>query len=132
MYIYADAVRIYQALLVLINNAIKFSPAGENIVIHITVDADQRYGTISVIDKGCGIAKEHHEKIFERLFQTNTLHVGSNAGLGLGLFICREIVTLHKGEITLESSPGKGSKFSLKFPYITASKDALNEKNINC
>lgn len=112
-----DEKRIFQALLILINNAIKFSPQNKDIIIKIEDNIPTKQIHISVIDQGCGIAQEHLDKIFDRLFQENVLDLGPSAGLGLGLYICKEIVRLHNGEISVDSELGKGSKFTLKFYY---------------
>lgn len=108
-----DKARIYQALLILINNAIKFSPENDEIKIILFNDNNTQTLSISVIDNGCGISKEDHEKIFERLYQTHAKDK-NNPGLGLGLFICQEIVGLHDGTILVESEPNKGSTFTIK------------------
>ncbi|KTD50542.1 sensory box histidine kinase/response regulator [Legionella rubrilucens] len=115
--ILVDEARVFQALLILINNAIKFSPENEVIKILLSEDSQAGFVEVAVIDHGCGIEKEHQKKIFDRLFQANTHPVGSNAGLGLGLYICKQIMQLHGGEVSVDSLPGKGSQFILKFPY---------------
>ena len=79
------------------------------------------YIKISVLDNGCGIAPDDLKKIFERLYQVHPEHNVNTAntsagGLGLGLNICKELVSLHEGKITVKSTLGKGSHF---FFYIT-------------
>ncbi len=115
--VHVDEARVFQALLILINNAIKFSPDNEVIQIELSRNNASNVIEVAVIDHGCGIEKEHQQKIFDRLFQANTHHVGSNAGLGLGLYICKQIMLLHGGDVSVDSEPGKGSQFILKFPY---------------
>ena len=129
VYINADEARIYQALLILINNAVKFSPEGETIKILTELDPERHCVAITVVDNGCGIDSEHHQKIFERLFQTNTYELGSNAGLGLGLYICKEIAQMHQGALEVESALGKGSRFKLSLPYYSPIDRMSDEKN---
>lgn len=104
----ADRFRIHQVVTNLLTNAIKFSPAGKNIVI--TISESGKYAVVSVKDQGEGISKTSQKKLFDRFFQAN-LH-DSAKGLGLGLFISHNIVKKHGGELSVKSDKGKGATFS--------------------
>ncbi|MEW6742314.1 MAG: ATP-binding protein [Planctomycetota bacterium] len=107
-----DEDRIVQVLTNIINNAVKFTPAGGQIVIGL--ENDKRSGDcvrVWVRDTGPGIAPEKLLHLFERHFQASEESVRKHGGLGLGLSICRELVKLHGGEIGVESRVGQGSTF---------------------
>lgn len=104
-----DHGRIEQVVVNLLSNAMKFG-AGKPIEIEVTpVDGG---AALRVCDHGCGIAPEDRERIFER-FERATRHL---RGLGLGLYIVKELVTAHRGTIELESEVGQGSCFIMKLP----------------
>ncbi len=71
---------------------------------------------IAVHDTGRGIAPELRSRIFERLYQAREENEVFEGGLGLGLYICREVIKLHRGEIWVESTPGEGSTFFFTLP----------------
>ncbi|MEW6742317.1 MAG: ATP-binding protein [Planctomycetota bacterium] len=107
-----DEDRIVQVLTNIINNAVKFTPAGGQIVIGL--ESDKRCDDLVrvwVRDTGPGIAPEKLPHLFERHFQASEESVRTHGGLGLGLSICRELVKLHGGEIGVESRVGQGSTF---------------------
>ena len=106
--------RFAQLLDNLISNAIKYSPTGEPILLSITVD--QNVGKVSVIDHGMGIPAEHQARIFDRFYRVGGT-ADAVAGQGLGLSICKEIVTAHGGKIWAESGgAGRGSTFAFTLP----------------
>ena len=106
--------RFAQLLDNLIANAIKYSPAGEPILVSITVE--EGIGKVSVIDHGMGIPAEHLGRIFDRFYRVGGT-ADAVAGQGLGLSICKEIVTAHGGKIWAESAgTGRGSTFSFTLP----------------
>jgi len=114
-----DPHRIVQVLGNLVDNALKFTAAGGVVEIRVGADGkDPRWIRVSVSDTGQGIPAEHRANIFERLYQVRDGSEQSRTGLGLGLFICREIVRLHGGEITVESAVGKGSTFEFTCPAV--------------
>lgn len=108
----ADASRIFQVLMNLVHNAIKFTPPEG----HITISAEPigNRVVISVSDVGIGIATENLSRIFERFFKADKSR--SSEGSGLGLAIAKHIVQAHNGEIWVESEQGKGSTFSFSLP----------------
>ena len=109
-----DARRIRQVLLNVLSNAVKFSPVGATIAVTAAV-LDGR-AIIRVTDAGPGIAADQQERIFEPFIQIDSGLRRSFEGLGLGLAICRSIVTHHGGTIHVESEPGHGSTFVIALP----------------
>lgn len=111
----ADEDRIKQVIDNLISNAIKYSPNGGNIVVGI--DNTKEYVKVSVTDSGIGIPKEHQKKIFERFYRVSKGDERTFSGLGIGLYIVYEIVTRHKGKLSVVSQIDKGSTFSFTLPH---------------
>ena len=109
-----DKSRIGQVLTNLINNAIKYSPNADKII----VSSKKVYGNVivSVQDFGIGIPKNQQLKVFDRFYQVDNPRAKTNPGLGLGLYISKEIITKHGGELWLESKEGKGSTFYFSLP----------------
>ena len=112
--IIADRYRIYQVLVNLISNAIKYSPSGGKITVSSTTK-DQEI-IISVKDTGIGIPQKLQKKIFEKLYQVEEKQAKTYPGLGLGLYISKEIVEQHGGKIWLQSIRGKGTTFYFSLP----------------
>jgi signal transduction histidine kinase len=114
----ADPTRFHEMALNLLSNAVKFTPSGGSIRIRSTdqvdVDDDGRpMATIEVIDSGIGIAPEDRERIFEKFVRVAGPEV---SGTGLGLAITRELARLHGGSLTVDSTFGLGSRFTLRLP----------------
>jgi two-component system phosphate regulon sensor histidine kinase PhoR len=103
-----------QAVLNLVDNAIKYSPA-EN-TIQIAARKDDKEVTIAVKDSGCGIEKSHLSRIFERFYVVDKARTRKLGGTGLGLAIVKHIVNLHGGSVTVESTPAQGSTFTIHLP----------------
>ncbi len=121
--IHADPDRALEVLINLLDNAIKFTPAEGSVVVQAClVEADPASVYISVSDSGRGIAPEAKALIFERLYQDPDSVDNNRSGLGLGLFICREIVRLHGGRIWVSSEAGHGSTFSFTLPVYSLAK----------
>lgn len=121
--VYADADRVLQVLTNLIDNAIKFTaPDGSVLVKAFLVEADPEFVYVSVSDTGRGIGPEAKNMIFERLYQDPDSIDDSRKGLGLGLYIAREIVHLHGGRIWVESEPGHGTVFTFTLPLFSLAK----------
>jgi signal transduction histidine kinase len=109
----ADPLRIEQILTNVLENAGKFSPEGAP--IRIVVAAEGGGATLSIEDRGPGIAPEEIPHLFDRYYQTRKAR-GAGQGVGLGLYIVRGLVEAHGGRITVESTPGIGSAFRIWFP----------------
>jgi len=111
--------RLAQVLQNLIQNAVIYSPKGSEIVIAVTSQGN--HAQISVRDQGCGIAASVHPALFRRFFRVGSEDGRATPGLGLGLYICKAIMDLHKGNIEVESAIGAGSTFTLILPRILPS-----------
>ena len=119
----ADPDRVLEVLINLVDNAVKFTPADGAVMLQASlVDADPDSVYISVSDTGRGIGPEAKALIFERLYQDPDSVDNNRSGLGLGLFICREIVRLHQGRIWVSSEPGQGSTFTFTLPTYSLAK----------
>jgi PAS domain S-box-containing protein len=111
--VYADATRIDQIIINFVNNAIKYAPQSKEIQIYIEEINDMV--KVSVTDKGPGIPTEKLRYLFDRYYRINS-NESQYTGLGLGLYICAEIIKKHNGQIGAESELGKGSTFWFTLP----------------
>ena len=119
----ADPERILQVLTNLIDNAIKFTPAGGSVIAKAyLLEADPEFVYVAVSDTGRGISPEARALIFERLYQDPSATGESRKGLGLGLYIVQELVRLHDGKIWVESQLGHGSTFTFTLPLFSMPK----------
>ena len=109
-----DAGRLRQVLDNLIENAIKYSPGGAH--TEVRLDSDERSVRILVADEGVGIPAEEHERIFEKFYRLDPAQARGVGGTGLGLYVCRELVERMDGRISVESTPGVGSTFTVELP----------------
>jgi signal transduction histidine kinase len=116
----ADPTRTRQILIILVDNAIKFTPENGTVKVHArVVEEDPNFLLLEVSDSGCGISPDMTEQIFERLFQTPDPAAGARKGLGLGLYICKELVIRQGGKIWAKSEPGRGAVFSVTLPVFS-------------
>ncbi|MHC4799250.1 MAG: ATP-binding protein [Planctomycetota bacterium] len=111
-----DKDRLAVVMTNLIGNAIKYTP--ENGQVDIRCSEEKGRVRVSVSDSGIGIAEEDQEKIFEKFYRVESEQVSKIPGTGLGLAIVKETVRLHGGSITVESTPGKGTTFSVVLPVL--------------
>lgn len=109
-----NAPLLEQAVVNLIDNAIKYSEPGASVEVRVEQRRDQT--TISVKDTGCGIPAEHLSRIFERFYVVDKSRSRKLGGTGLGLAIVKHIAQVHGGHVTVESAPGKGSTFTIHLP----------------
>lgn len=129
--IWGDETRLRQVLTNLVNNAIKYSPAGGVIRIGGWVEQEPSVDQASrvvlyVADEGIGIPQQELPNIFERFYRVDTSLRRSTAGAGLGLFLCKAIVEAHSGEIWARSEPGKGTTFFVALPIEHAQSPVSN------
>jgi signal transduction histidine kinase len=110
----ADPEKVTQILVNLLSNAIKFTPAGGH--ISAKVAAQDSTVTLSISDTGLGIAPEKLETIFEAFVQLKESLADREGGIGLGLAISRDLARAMKGDLTVESTEGKGTRFTLSLP----------------
>ena len=116
-FVHGDPDRILEVLINLIDNAVKFTPANGTVTVELRrVQTDPDFVCVSVRDTGCGIEPEARALIFERLWQASDSIDDGRKGLGLGLYISKELVQLHGGQIWVASEPGQGSTFSFTLP----------------
>jgi signal transduction histidine kinase len=104
---------VERILMIFIDNAIRYTPAGGQIWITTWV-SDARCGFI-VRDTGIGIARDDHERIFERFFRVDTARTPRDGGSGLGLSIAKSLIELHGGTVRVESEIGQGASFEVAF-----------------
>jgi PAS domain S-box-containing protein len=109
-----DSTRLENVLSNLINNAIKYSPAGAPIKLSGRVTPQEVI--VTVTDRGIGIALDEQGRIFERFYRVDDQLSRQTQGSGLGLYLAKAIIDAHRGRIWVESAPGKGSAFSFALP----------------
>jgi signal transduction histidine kinase len=120
-----DADRLTQVVLILLDNALKFSPSGSAVQLHVgAAERGERAGVqVHVTDSGPGIASEEHERIFERFYRSDRAR--GDSGTGLGLAIARWIVQEHQGALEVEPTHGPGgATFSLWLPNAVGAPQA--------
>jgi signal transduction histidine kinase len=113
-----DRDAIAQAVLNLLNNAVKYSPDEKR--IEVCVEARAERLAIAVRDHGIGIARAEQRRIFEKFYRVGSGLVHDTKGSGLGLSIVQHIVAAHRGQVTVESTPGQGSCFTIWLPIEQA------------
>jgi signal transduction histidine kinase len=111
----SDRQKVKQIVLNLLSNALKFTPAG-SVTMIASYDAGVRQVTIAVKDTGVGIPEEDQIKVFEDFRQLDSSPARGYGGTGLGLSICRRLAQILGGTIGLDSTPGRGSTFTLRLP----------------
>jgi len=128
--IIGDGDRLSQVLANLVDNALKYTPPGGKITLSVAAEGD--WAILRITDTGPGIPADEQERIFERFYQLDkSRRGGSGRGVGLGLPIAREIVRAHSGSLWVESSPGQGSVFVIKIPFVLPDDITLNQKANN-
>jgi len=111
---YIDPTLLEQAVVNLLDNAIKYSEP--NSAIHLTANLNDSEVKIIVEDQGIGIAKKHLPRLFERFYRVDKARSRKLGGTGLGLAIVKHIAQAHGGQVTVNSTPGKGSMFTIHLP----------------
>ena len=102
----------------LLDNAVRFTPAGGK--VNLTLTAAGAWVEVAVEDSGPGIDPEHLPHIFDRFYRVEGSRSRESGGAGLGLAIVRQLVEAHGGTVSVESTPGRGSRFAFRLPLRTA------------
>ncbi len=121
--VFGDRVRLHQAFLNIVDNAIKYSnPGGE---IFMSLHRDKHYAVIAIRDTGVGIPAQDLDNIFDRFYRVDKARSQSVRGHGLGLAIVKWAIEAHNGHISLESEIGRGTTFTVSIPYVQHRKDGF-------
>jgi signal transduction histidine kinase len=115
--VYGDALRLEQVIDNLLTNAAKYAPKTERIEVTARRNGDS--AEVAVRDEGPGIAEPEASQLFSRFFQVSRADNLTQAGLGLGLYITRELMVAQGGEVSVTSSPGIGSTFTIRIPLLS-------------
>ncbi|PAB58694.1 sensor histidine kinase [Anaeromicrobium sediminis] len=118
-----DSEKIERILLNLISNGVKYTNPKDTILVKI--EDGEKFIRIIVKDTGIGIPHDHKEKIFKRFTQVHSLYNRQKEGSGIGLYIVKSLVDLHKGNIGLESEVNKGSTFIVELPIYTIGEECV-------
>ncbi|MCL4818714.1 MAG: HAMP domain-containing histidine kinase [Vicinamibacteria bacterium] len=120
----ADPARLRQVVTNLLDNALKFTPPGGSVRVEAARDPEQAgFARIVVEDSGRGMSADVLDHIFDRLYQVEGVDDAARRGLGLGLYICRELVERQGGRIWATSVPGEGSTMTFTLPFHRATED---------
>jgi signal transduction histidine kinase len=117
-----DEIRLTQVLNNLLNNAIKYSPLGGT--VDLSLNRNEEWISITVRDEGIGIPQADLVRLFQPFFRAANVDPKKISGFGLGLHTVHDIVTLHGGTITAESTEGQGSVFTVRLPHVQAAAGA--------
>jgi signal transduction histidine kinase len=110
----ADPDRVQQLLLILLDNAVKHTPAGGR--VSVDVRPQDGHAVVEVADTGVGIAPEHLPRVFERFYRADASRGRAEGGTGLGLAIAKSLVDAHGGHLSLASTPGVGTRAIVRLP----------------
>ncbi|MBL8007111.1 MAG: hypothetical protein JNJ56_06235 [Ignavibacteria bacterium] len=113
--IYADKDAVKEILINLISNSVKYSPGKKT--LRVSSGTDRNYAFVKIEDEGIGIRPDEIDKIFKPFMRSRNSHVRHTGGAGIGLSIVKNIMDAHNGRIEVESSPGKGTVFTLYFKH---------------
>ncbi|HEX9245751.1 MAG TPA: HAMP domain-containing sensor histidine kinase, partial [bacterium] len=118
LHVLGDLDWLQQVLTNLLDNAIRYTPAGGT--IRLTWDRDAAFARVRVIDMGCGIAAEDLPHLFDRFYRANRVRAQASGGSGLGLAIAQSIAKAHGGRIEIESRIGSGTTVTVWLPLADA------------
>jgi heavy metal sensor kinase len=119
VWVKADAIALNRLLMILVDNAIKYTPNGGH--CEISLSQDKTSAQITVTDSGIGITKEDLLHVFDRFYRADRARTRNRRGAGLGLAIARWITDMHGGNIAVQSEPGMGSVFTISLPIAQSS-----------
>lgn len=114
--VHGESAQIRAAIGKLLDNALRYSPGGATVSVDVRASRDGRDVVIRVIDRGCGIAEDEQQRIFERFYRGHNQNGRTGDGAGLGLAIVKHVALTHHGSVQVWSRPGQGSTFSLVLP----------------
>ena len=120
----ADERRLTQILVNLLSNAVKFTPDGGAVTLSVTGQPRQGLLELAVSDTGIGIAAEDLPRLFQRFSQLDSSLARKHNGTGLGLVLTKRMAMLHGGDVAVESTPGRGSTFTVTLPWTTGPRAA--------
>ncbi|MBO2516308.1 MAG: hypothetical protein CW338_03395 [Clostridiales bacterium] len=128
-YVYADELHINEVIINLISNAIKYTDAGGNVTYSVCQTGEAAEGwaayRFEVSDDGIGMSEEFQSRLFEAFSRENSATVSKTEGAGLGLSIVKRIVDMAGGTISVRSTPGKGSVFTVEIPFRVMDEEAV-------
>jgi signal transduction histidine kinase len=131
VWVAGDADRLRQFILILLDNALQYTPAGGEVRLSVSTEGERHHGRarISVADTGVGIAPEHLDRIFEPFFRVDLARARADgrANAGLGLSLARWIADAHGGTISVTSTPGQGTIFTMDLPLTTEGEVVVSE-----
>jgi PAS domain S-box-containing protein len=113
-WVHGDGERLGQVLLELMDNAARYSPAGT--IVEVRLEREDGEVEVAIRDEGVGIPVEQQARLFERFYRPHSGTPHDRGGMGLGLYLAREIARLHGGQLLLESAPGHGTTVRLRLP----------------
>lgn len=118
----ADRLVLREAVTNVIDNAIKYSPRGADIVVRVRQQSGQ--ATLDVVDHGPGVAPEHRERVFDRFFRIDEARSRESGGTGLGLAIAKWAVDVNGGTISVDNNPAGGAVFRIALPMTPSPRNA--------
>ncbi|MBJ7898908.1 MAG: PAS domain S-box protein [Cyanobacteria bacterium RI_101] len=129
LYFQGDERRLRQALINLLNNAVKFTPDGGQVSLTVALNLEAKPPSLDfeVRDTGIGISQEDQKKLFQPFVQIDSKLSRQYEGTGLGLALVKRLTELHGGRVSLTSEPGQGSRFTLSIPYVGVNSPASPE-----
>jgi len=128
--VHGDSRRLLQMLVNLLSNAVKFTPEGGKAGVQVAVDTDLSEIKFTVWDTGIGIADEDMPRLFQPFVQLDSSLSRSSSGTGLGLMLVMQMARMHGGNISVQSKPNEGSRFTISLPWSQAEQDAEAGKTI--
>jgi DNA-binding response OmpR family regulator/nitrogen-specific signal transduction histidine kinase len=126
-FVYLDGGKIEEVVLNLLSNAFRYTPKGGKVSLQIKEDPNREHISISVSDTGTGIPDQELHHIFDRFYQASNANTEDVTGTGIGLALVKELVELHKGNVTVQSEVGRGTTFEILLPL---GKEHLNADEI--
>ncbi|TMM01830.1 MAG: HAMP domain-containing protein [Actinobacteria bacterium] len=114
--VHGDPSRLEQVVENLLSNALRYTDPGGSVQLRVRADRD--HALLEVSDTGIGIAPEDQGRVFDRFWRSDRSRSRATGGAGIGLAVVRELVEAHDGDVTLESTPGRGTRFRVRLPAL--------------